>query len=469
MLKDHVQEMVSGGSIEEETAKAIEDARQKNKDFFFMNEVCQEKAMQKARELDKAKDRKGKLYGVIITVKDNICVKDVKSTAGSFILNNYLPPFNATAVQRIESEGGVVIGKTAMDENGFGSFSTNIGKGFKTPKNPLDGERTTGGSSGGSAAATVLLENHASLAESTGGSITAPSSFCGVVGLTPTYGRVSRFGLIDYACSLDKIGTMGKSVADAALLLEVIQGVDEKDQTSSSTKTQELTNPAETRPKIGVPKEFLENVDEKVKKAFWHAVEGTGFEFQEFSMPTIEYSLASYYLIAVSEAATNLAKYCGMRYGLQHELSGEKNYREYFSEIRGEGFGLEVKRRLLLGAYARTKGYRGKYYVKALQVRRKLVEEFKNAFSRYDAIFTPSMPMTAPLLSDVSKMRPIDAYAADVCTCPPDLAGLPHASLPTEKINGLPTGLQVITSHFEEKKLVDVCFQVERKNAKNRA
>jgi len=463
MISAFVEQVKASQNAQEQVAKSVEIAKRMNKEYFFLNEICEEQALKHARQLDSQKEKKGRLYGVAITVKDNICVKNVKSTAGSFILNNYLPPFNATAINKIEAEGGIVIGKTAMDENGFGSFSTNIGKGFHTPKNPLDSHRTTGGSSGGCGAATALLENHLSLAESTGGSITAPASFCGVVGITPTYGRVSRFGLIDYATSLDKIGTMGKTVYDAALLLEVIQGQDERDQTSSSAKTESLTTQQQTqaKPKIGIPKEFLENVDDKVKQAFWHAIDKTGFECEEFSMPTIQYSLASYYLIAVSEASTNLAKYCGMRYGLQHELAGEKNYREYFSKIRGEGFGLEVKRRLLLGAYARTKGYRGKYYIKALQVRRKLVNEFKQSFQKYDAIFTPSMPMTAPLLSEIKKMTPIENYAADVCTCPPDLAGLPHATLPTEKINGLPTGLQIITDHFKEKTLVDISFEVE--------
>ena len=295
--------------------------------------------------------KKGKIFGLPVSVKDNICTKDIQTTAGSKILEGYIPPFNATVIERILEEGGVIIGKTCMDEFGFGTFSTNCA--FGIPKNPFDKKRSCGGSSGGSACITTLADfPHVSLAESTGGSISCPASFCGCVGLTPTYGLVSRFGLIDYASSLDKIGVMGKNVYDVALILSIISGKDERDSTSLNIKKIEYTrflNEEVKRMKVGIPVEyFTEAVDEKIKEMIWRWIKKIESELnvkvEEISLPYTKYALASYYLIATSEASTNLARYCGMRYGLHLRLEG--NYDEYFSKVRTKGFGEEAKRRI---------------------------------------------------------------------------------------------------------------------------
>ena len=305
---------------------------------------------------------KGALYGLPISVKDCLCTKGLRTTAGSKILNNYIPPFDATAVSRSLSEGAFVIGKTAMDEFGFGTFSTNCA--YSIPKNPIDPERSCGGSSGGAASITAAADfPHVAIAESTGGSITAPAAFTGTVGITPTYGRVSRWGLIDYANSLDKIGVIGREVYDVALVLSAISGEDPRDSTSHAGGKEDFTKSLGgdiKGMKIGVPKEYFgEGVDEKISALVWKRIkemESNGAVYEEISLPLTKYSIPSYYLIAVSEASTNLSKYCGLRYGMHGELSG--NFEEYFSRVRSEGFGDEAKRRIVLGTYARMAGFR---------------------------------------------------------------------------------------------------------------
>ena len=333
----------------------------------------------------KSNPKKGPLSGIAISVKDNICTKDMQTTAGSKILQNYIPPFNATCVERILDAGGVILGKTAMAEFGFGTFSVNCA--YEVPKNPLDLERSCGGSSGGASCITVAADfPHMALAESTGGSISCPAAFTGTVGLTPTYGLVSRWGLIDYANSLDKIGCIGKTVHDVALLLSVIAGHDPRDSTSLNISKQDYTKYLKKNikgMKIGVPKEYFEGIDEKITKVIWNAIkklEDLGATYKEVSLPHTKYSLPAYYIIAVSEASTNLAKYVGMRYGLHGELKG--NFDEYFSSVRSNGFGEEAKRRIVLGTFARMAGYRDAYYLKALKVRTKIIEDFKKAFKQ---------------------------------------------------------------------------------------
>jgi aspartyl-tRNA(Asn)/glutamyl-tRNA(Gln) amidotransferase subunit A len=441
-------------------------------DFFTgvveKNEDIQDKYNAFVTLLEKleAPRNKGSLYGLPISVKDNICTKNIQTTAGSRILEQYIPPFDATAVERSKNEGCVVIGKTVMDEFGFGTFSVNSA--FGIPRNPLDTDRSCGGSSGGASCLTLAADfPHVALAESTGGSISCPAAFTGTVGLTPTYGLVSRWGLIDYANSLDKIGGMGKTVYDVALLLSVISDNDTKDSTSLNVPKQDYTKYLKGNikgMKIGVPKEYFENIDEKVAKVIWVAIkklEDEGATYKEVSLPHTQYALPSYYIIAVSEASTNLAKYAGMRYGLHQALQG--NFDGYFSNVRSNGFGEEAKRRIVLGTFARMAGYRDAYYLKALKVRTKVIEDFKKAFKKFDVLAAPTMPVVAPRFNEIGKLSPIETYMMDILTVAPNLAGVPMISVPAGEVNGLPVGLHLMGDHLQEKKILQAAYAFESK------
>ena len=409
---------------------------------------------------------KGKLFGLPVSVKDNICVQGMRCTAGSRILENYIPPFDSTVSRRIKEHNGVIIGKTSQDEFGFGTFCTNSG--FSVPKNPLDPTRSCGGSSGGAAGLAAALDfPHIAIGQSTGGSISCPASFCGVVGLTPTYGLVSRYGLIDYANSLDKIGPIAKNVEDTALMLSIIAGHDPRDSTSVQKSPESyskfLGKPVKGM-KIGVPKEYFgEGVDPKVSKQVWKgikALESEGMKVQEISLPMTRHALSAYYIIACSEASTNLAKFCGMRYGAEQEIEGEFN--EYFSEVRSRHFGEEAKRRILLGTYARMAGYRDKFYLKSLQVRTLIIQEFKKAFKSCDVLIAPTMPVIAPRLSEIEKMTPVQEYMMDILTVAPNLAGIPTLSVPCGKVSGMPVGLHIIGDHLQEGKIIQVGHALEK-------
>lgn len=441
-------------------------------DFFSKvvekNEEIQEKYNAFITFLEKleAPRAKGNLYGLPLSVKDNICTKNIQTTAGSKILEQYIPPFDATAVERTKDEGVVIIGKTVMDEFGFGTFSANSAYGI--PKNPLDTDRTCGGSSGGASCLTLAADfPHVALAESTGGSISCPAAFTGTVGLTPTYGLVSRWGLVDYANSLDKIGCLGKTIYDVALLLSVIAGNDAKDSTSLNIQKQDYTKylgKSIKGMKIGVPKEYFEGMDEKITNVIWNAIkklEDEGATYKEVSLPHTQYSLPSYYIIAVSEASTNLAKYAGMRYGLHQALQG--NFDEYFSAVRSNGFGEEAKRRIILGTFARMAGYRDAYYLKALKVRTKVIEDFKKAFKKFDVLIAPTMPVVAPRFDEIEKLSPIESYMMDILTVAPNLAGIPMISVPAGEVNGLPVGLHLMGDHLQEKKILQVASAFENK------
>lgn len=462
---------VKEGSIDvlKTVEAAINDAKKINDEYHYFN-AFDESAQEQARIVDKKvrKGTAGKLAGVLISVKDCICVKGVESTAGSAILKGYRPLFDATAVEKCRAQDAIIIGKTAQDEFGFGGFNTNVGNGFKIPLNPLDKSRVCGGSSGG-AAGLVQKANfaHLAIAQSTGGSIVNPAAFCGVVGICPTYGRVSRYGLIDYANSLDKIGAIAKNVEDAALLLEIISGHDLKDSTSSknSFHTMEFKNSVKGL-KIGIVKEaFNEGVDLRISNRIRTAIqklEDMGAKTVSVSLPTtFQFGISAYYILAMCEASTNLAKYCGLRYGANSELKGK--FDEYFSKVRTQNFGAEAKRRILLGTFARMAGYRNAYYLKAAQVRTKIIEEYLSAFKQCDVLATPTMPMIAPTFDEISKLTPAQNYMADILTVGPNLAGLPHISIPCDKINDLPVGLQLIGNHFEELELLGVARAYEQK------
>jgi aspartyl-tRNA(Asn)/glutamyl-tRNA(Gln) amidotransferase subunit A len=407
----------------------------------------------------------GRLEGVAVSVKDNVCVMGMETRAGSRILEGYLPPFDATVVKKCREEGALILGKTTQDEFGFGTFNVNTP--FKIPLNPYDRERSAGGSSGGAACLTSVADfAHLAISESTGGSISCPASFCGVVGLTPTYGRTSRWGLVDYANSLDKIGVMGKTVADAALLLSVISGPDEYDSTVSQAPPEDFTGylgDGVEGLRVGVPREYFgEGVDTGVSEAVWGAIKGLealGATVTELSLPHTGVSLSSYYIIAMAEASTNLAKFSGLRYGLHLPLEGA--FDEYFSRVRARGFSEEAKRRVILGTFARMAGYRDAYYMKALRVRTLVIEDFKRAFAEVDVLAAPTMPVVAPRFDEISAMEPIQHYMMDVLTVAPNLAGVPMISVPCGKVQGMPVGLHLMADHMGEGELIRAAHALE--------
>ncbi|MFH1456365.1 MAG: amidase family protein [archaeon] len=442
-------------NIVEQTHGYIKEAKQLNKKYNYFNTICEDFALEQARKLDKHKGKKGKLHGIAVTLKDAICVKGVESSAGSKILKGYKPPFNSTVAQRLIDEGAIIIGKTAQDEFGFGSFSTNVGIGFKIPKNPFDETRVCGGSSGGAAGVTQKFsQSHIAMGESTGGSIVCPAAFCGVTGLCPTYGLVSRYGLIDYGSSLDKIGPMAKTVKECELALDVIAKHDKKDSTSLNVKRK----PAKVK-KIAIIRESF-YVDSEVKDVIMQKIDDTKIKYKEISLPlNKKYANACYYLLAMSEASTNLAKLSGIRYGHEKPLKGDFN--EYFSDVRSEGFTKEAKRRIIMGTFARMAGVRDAYYIKAAQLRTKLIQEYKNAFKNYDVILTPTMPILPPKFKDIEKLSPLQVYMLDELTCGPNLAGIPHMSVPVGFSKKLPVGMMLIADHLNENNLIKLGKEVE--------
>ena len=459
ITKEYIEEVKNGNISVEDTLAGIFDKlkniQEKYSPFITINEDYDIKTL-----------KRGRLFGLPISVKDNICTNGIRTTAGSKILHKYIPPFDAFVVKRVKEEGGIIIGKTAMDEFGHGTFSTNCA--FDVPKNPWDTERSCGGSSGGAGCLTACSDfPHIALAESTGGSISCPASFTSTVGITPTYGRVSRWGLISYANSLDKIGTIGKTVYDATLLLSVIVGYDEMDSTSLELKeedyTQYLVDDVKGM-KIGVPKEYFgEGIEEKVKDVVWKGIkklESLGAEYEECSLPHTNVALSSYYIIAMAETSTNLAKFCGIRYGLEKKIKG--GFNEYFSRVRTEGFGDESKRRIILGTYARMAGYRDQYYLKAMKVRTLVIQDFKKLFKKYECLIAPTMPILPPKFSEIEELEPIQVYMLDVLTVPPNLAGIPMVSLPCGFVNGLPVGMHIMSDHLKEKKMLRVAYTLEK-------
>jgi len=375
-VKQFIGEVNSGSiNLEDFYAKLYSRVKELDKKHEFFVTIPPKQIPKKPR---------GKLAGLPISVKDNICTLGIQSTAGSKILKGYIPPFDATAVRRSKEEGASVIGKTNQDEFGFGTFSVNSG--FGIPKNPLDSTRTCGGSSGGAGGITAALDfPHIAMSESTGGSITSPASFCGVVGLTPTYGRVSRYGLIDYANSLDKIGAIGKTTEDVALMMSVMAGHDPRDPTSIDQKAEGYTK----------------YIGKSVK---------------------------------------------GMKIGVPEEYFGE-----------------EAKRRIILGTYSRMAGYRDQFYLKAMKVRTLIINDFKKAFSKYDVLVAPSMPIVAPKLKDIEKMSPLQNYMMDILTVSPNLAGIPMVSVPHGKVNGMPVGVHIMGDHLQEGKILQVASFGDKK------
>ncbi len=450
-------EKVVKGEKDIDQEKIQEQLKQAEKEFNLL------------REYKKGEPQHGELNNIPFVAKDAICTKNVTTSAGSKILEDYKPVFDATVIENLKDAGARFYGKTEQDEFGFGTFSTN--NAFTTPKNPHDPERVVGGSSGGAGAIVAAVDQPIiSLGESTGGSITNPAAYNGVVGITPTYGRVSRYGLVDYANSLDKIGVLTKNVYGAAKGLEVIAGYDENDQTTADREVPEYAeNLEETQGKLAVPEQYLEldGVEEGVMENFLESIEELkemGYEVEEVDMPLLSADVAvpAYYVLAMSEASTNLAKMSGMRYGLEFDPENYDDFNDYFSAVRSEGFGEEAKRRILLGTYTRQAGYRDQYYIKAAKVRTKIINQYKEVFEDYDAVISPSMPNIAPKIEEAEEMKPSEIYAMDTLTVGPNLAGMPMISVPNGTSQDMPTGLHIVGNHFEEQKIIDIAYSYER-------
>lgn len=438
------------------------------KAFLVIN---REEALKQAKEIDK-KVKNGEkvppLAGVAVAIKDIIATRGTETTCGSKILKGFYPPYNATVINSLREAGAIIIGKTNMDEFAMGSSNENSA--FGPTYNPWDLERVPGGSSGGSAAAVAADEAFFALGTDTGGSIRLPASFCGMVGLKPTYGRVSRYGLIAYASSLDQVGTITKDVTDSALVMKVISGHDYKDSTSASLEVPDYLKSCQEGIeglKIGVPKEyFIEGIDPEVKDAIDKTLklfERLGAKIEEISLPHTEYALPAYYLIATAEASSNLARYDGVQYGYRTENCEDLS--SIYKRTRSEGFGNEVKRRIMLGTYALSSGYYDAYYLKAQKVRTLIKEDFDKAFSKYDILITPTSPTPAFKLKE-KIADPLTMYLTDIYTLPINLAGVPAISLNCGyNKNNLPIGLQIIGKHFSEETILRAAFNFEQNNS----
>jgi len=424
-----------------------------------------DRAIERARELDRSSARAGRLHGVPIAIKDNLCVRGMKTTAGSRILGDYKPPYSATAVQRLEAEGAVVIGKTNCDEFAMGSSTEHSA--FGPSRNPWDPTRIPGGSSGGSAVAVAAGFTPLALGSDTGGSVRQPAALCGIVGGKPTYGRVSRYGLIAFASSLDQIGPFARTVADAALLQDVIGGADPNDATCASVDAAPCVARLDEGVKgirIGVPRHLLERgVDAEVASAFeasMSALKSLGASLHTVELPHSEFAIGVYYLVATAEASSNLARYDGVRYGAR--VGGDGTLAELYAATRSHGFGAEVKRRLMLGTYALSAGYYDAYYLKAQQVRTLIRRDFERAFERVDAIALPTSPTPAFRLGERLE-DPLQMYLADVFTVGPSLAGLPAISVPCGLTTGkLPIGLQITGRAWEDATVYQIAAAFER-------
>ena len=431
-----------------------------------------EAALSAAKEAQKkieAGELTGPLAGVPIAIKDNMCTEGVLTTCSSKILGNFIPQFSSEAVKRIEEAGAVVIGKTNMDE--FAMGSTTETSAYGPTKNPWNTEHVPGGSSGGAAAAVAANECFCALGSDTGGSIRQPASYCGVVGMKPTYGTVSRYGLIAYGSSLDQIGPLCKDVTDCATIMEVIASHDKKDSTSVERKDTDFTSALVddvAGMRIGIPRDYFgEGLDPQVKEAVLSAAEvlkSKGAIVEEFDLSLVEYAIPTYYTIAAAEASSNLERFDGVKYGFR-----AKDYdglHSMYKKTRSEGFGPEVKRRIMLGSFVLSSGYYDAYYLKALRVKAMIKKAFDEAFAKYDVILGPVAPTTAPKLGS-SLADPIKMYLGDIYTISVNLAGLPGISVPCGKDdNGLPIGVQLIGDCFNEKKLIQTAYAYEQARGK---
>ena len=452
-----------------EITKAYADRiNEKERDVQAFVTTLTDEAVKQAEEIQakvESGEISGEFAGIPIGIKDNMCTKGVKTTCSSHMLENFIAPYDATVVENLNKENIINLGKLNMDEFAMGG-STEYSY-FKKTRNPWNLNKVPGGSSGGSAAAVAANLVPWALGSDTGGSIRQPSSFCGVVGLKPTYGLVSRYGLVAFASSLDQIGPITKDVYDSAMLLNLIAGHDERDTTSSNIEKKDYTKCLKNDVKglkIGVPKEFFgEGINEEVKKSLETAIEKykeMGAVVEECSLDIAKYSLATYYIIACAEASSNLGRFDGIRYG--YRAKEFKNLRDLYKKSRSEGFGPEVKRRIILGTYVLSSGYYDAYYKKAQQVRTLVMNEFNKAFEKYDVILTPTSPTVAFDIGSKSD-NPLEMYLADICTVSVNIAGLPGISVPCGvDSQGMPIGMQLIGNKFQEETILNAAYTYEQ-------
>lgn len=461
-----VHESLVKGDItaEELTKQAIENAKKNDKNINAFISFDEENAIKQAQEIDeKGIDPDNVLSGIPVALKDNMLTKGVLTSAGSKMLSNFKPVIDGTAVEKMKEAGTINIGKTNMDEFAMGS-STETSY-YGDTKNPWNLDKVPGGSSGGSASAVAAGDVLAALGSDTGGSIRQPAAFNGIVGMKPTYGRVSRWGLIAFASSFDQIGPMTRTVKDNAVVLNAISGKDEHDMTSSDKEVPDFTaniDKGVKGMKIALPKEYFgEGVDEDVKKAILSAADKyreMGATVEEVSLPNSKYGVAAYYIIAPSEASSNLQRYDGIRFG--HRSKEAKNLEELYVKSRSEGFGDEVKRRIMLGTYSLSAGFFDAYFKKAAEVRTKIIEDFQKVFKDYDLILTPTTPTTAFGINE--NKDPLTMYMNDVLTIPANMAGLPGMSLPAGFSNDLPIGMQLIGKPFDEQTIYQAAYAFEQ-------
>ncbi len=426
-----------------------------------------ESAIEEAKILDERisdLDTVPDLFGIPVAIKDNISTKGIRTTCSSKILENYVPPFDATVIEKLKKEGYIITGKTNLDEFAMGSSTENSA--FFTTKNPWDLERVPGGSSGGSAAAVAAGFVPAALGSDTGGSIRQPAAFCGIVGLKPTYGRVSRYGLVAFASSLDQIGPMTRYVEDAALLMNIISGYDRRDSTSVPEDVPDFLSEIKKDVKglrVGLPKEFfIEGLDSKVKEIIMDAVkllEREGIVVEEISLPHTKYAIEAYYIIAPSEASSNLARYDGVRYG--YRAAEYTDLEDMYSRTRDEGFGAEVKRRIMLGTYSLSSGYYDAYYLKAQKVRTLIYKDYMEAFKNVDVILTPTTPDVSFKIGEKTQ-DPIQMYLSDIFTVSVNLATVPAVSIPCGFKDALPVGLQIIGRPFDESTILRLAYRYQQ-------
>ncbi|MBQ3145476.1 MAG: Asp-tRNA(Asn)/Glu-tRNA(Gln) amidotransferase subunit GatA [Clostridia bacterium] len=449
-------------TLEEITKSYIDRINDKEKDVQAFVTLTDKEALGKVQTI---KERKTKFEGIPIGIKDNMCIKGTKTTCSSKMLENFIAPYNATVIEKLNEEGLVSLGKLNMDE--FAMGTTTEHSAFKKTCNPWNLNKVPGGSSGGAASAVAANMVPWALGSDTGGSIRQPASLCGVVGLKPTYGLVSRYGLIAYASSLDQIGPITKDVEDSAILLNLIAGHDEKDSTSANVDKKDYTK-ALVRDvkglKIGVPKEYFgEGINEEVSISVKNAIkkyEEMGAIVEEFSLPIADYALATYYIIACAEASSNLGRFDGIRYG--YRTKNFESLKDIYVNSRTEGFGDEVKRRIILGTYVLSSGYYDAYYKKAQKVRTLIKDQFNSAFEKYDVIIAPTAPNVAFNIGEKSN-NPLELYMEDLCTVPINVAGVPSISIPCGvNSEGMPIGMQLIGKQFDEETIIRAAYTYEQ-------
>jgi len=456
---------VSSEEITRSVLERIQAVEEKVKAYMLLTP---ELALAQAKAVDEGIAKGNSLpplAGIPVAIKDVICAEGIATTCSSKILQNYIPPYDATVIYRLKKEKAVLLGKTNMDEFAMGSSTENSG--FFTTRNPWGLDRVPGGSSGGSAAAVAAGEAIAALGSDTGGSIRQPASFCGVSGMKPTYGRVSRFGLVAFASSLDQIGPFAEDAEDCAILLNAICGHDPQDSTSMDLAVPDFTQcllPELRKFRLGIPREyFVEGMDPEVEAAVRKATEilqDLGATCEEVSLPHTEYAVAVYYLVATAEASSNLARYDGVKYG--YRSNRHDDLLEMYSSTRAEGFGTEVKRRIMLGTYALSSGYYEAYYLKAQKVRTLIRQDFARAFEKFDALITPTAPTPAFRIGEKVD-DPLQMYLSDIFTIPCNLAGLPGISIPCGfSKEGLPIGLQILGKPFDEEKVLRVAHAFQQ-------